>query len=174
MAIYKAVWSDQSTPPESSVVANAAFSGSNSLEKATTRPGEVRKWVSVSASVQLSKNAEGQLEAGGGGSESGVYERPGPTAGSRPTVNVRKWAFRIDKADGPPDRGTLGLEATVTASGQDQCPAQGAKIEIIIRDGGTNHRLDHVILRGGCVNDFFTSDRGIISRADVTLKTVGG
>jgi hypothetical protein len=171
IAVYREVFGGQGQP-QSKVLSNVTFSGSNNLERATTRPGEKRVWVSVSGSAQLSTSPDGQLQAVGGGSYGGVYLRPGSNPGDKPVAQVRRWRFRIDSVAGPPSGNEVELNGTVTTSGQDACPAEGATMKFILQYGP--QRADNsVVVQGGCVGDAFVNTLSYRSNAFVTVKSVG-
>ena len=175
IAVYREVFGSGQPEPQAKVQSNITFTGSHNLPQPTTRPGEERVWVSVSGSAQLSTNAEGQLQAVGGGASAGVYTRPGANPGDKPVAQVRRWRFRIDSVAEPPSGGEVKLNGTVTASGQDSCPAQGAKIELLLRDDGTvSAKGDAIVVQGGgCVGDAFSNGLSYRSHAYVTIKKAG-
>lgn len=179
VAIYKLVWGNEALPSEPQVLANITFDGGNSLGRPTIRAGERRVWVNVSGSAQLSTDAEGQLQAVGGGWYSGVYVTQGADPSAKPAADVRSFRFRVDSAAGPPTGGEVTLDATVTASSQSVCPKDGATFELLLHDGGApgtpGSKGDTIAAKGGgCLGDAFSNKLSYLSNAFVTIKTVGG
>ena len=172
IAVYREVYGAGEPEPTAKVQSNITFSGSHNFSQPTPRAGERREWVSVSGSAQLSTNAEGRLQAVGGGGVAGVYVRPGPNPGDRPVAKVRRWRFRIDGVAGPPSGGDVTLNGTVTASSLNSCPAEGAAVEFLLHDGeAVNDRQDVIAVRGaGCVEDGFSNSNSYRSHAYVTVK----
>jgi hypothetical protein len=84
----------------------------------------VRRSASVSGAGQVSVAADGAVQAGGGGTISGVYEENGK-------LTVRRATFTITASETPGDN--FIVRAVVTASSYLSCPVKGQQLTIGLR-----------------------------------------